>query len=527
MNKGIFLAAICLTLSTVSGASGGVAGDSQVIIRDGNSTVQGRLLSNADLKDKRLAVLLGSVQDVYASKSYPRRNLFQYNSPSDMLLAVKTGSVDAALYDREALIDILRKDPSLGIVGDSLFSVPVGIGFNRNNSALRDRFNQFLKQIRQDGVYADMVDRWMTKGDTRMPVIPSRPDGGVLVIGVVSDIGVPFSLMQDNKLTGFDIEIAKRFAAFLGKEAKLQDMVFGGLIAAVSTGKIDMIASCMSITEERKKQIIFSDSYYETGTVAIALKKNIAAPDMSAGGKNSTPSLFKRLESSFHSNIIHEQRYFLILDGLKTTIVISIFSTLLGTLLGGGICFLRMSKSALLNIPASVYISIVRGTPLLVLLMLIFYVVFAAIDIDPVLVSVIAFGINFAAYVAEIFRAGIESIDRGQSEAGIAMGFSRVATFRHIILPQTVRRILPVYKGEMISLVKMTSIVGYIAVQDLTKASDIIRSRTFDAFFPLLMVAVLYFLISWLLMRLLGAVERMVDPKLAAARVKAAQAVVS
>ena len=145
--------------------------------------------------------------------------------------------------------------------------------------------------------------------------------------------------------------------------------------------------------------------------------------------------------------------------------------------------------------------------------MLIFYVVFASIDISPVLVAVIAFGMNFAAYVSEIFRTGIEGVDKGQSEAGIAMGFSRVQTFLYVVLPQTVRRILPVYKGEFISLVKMTSIVGYIAVQDLTKASDIVRSRTFDAFFPLIMVALLYFAISWVLMQSLEHLERITDPK--------------
>ena len=145
--------------------------------------------------------------------------------------------------------------------------------------------------------------------------------------------------------------------------------------------------------------------------------------------------------------------------------------------------------------------------------MLMFYVVFASVDVNPVLVSVIAFGMNFAAYVAEIYRAGINSIDKGQTEAGIAMGFTRVTTFLFIVLPQTVLRILPVYKGEFISLVKMTSVVGYIAVQDLTKASDIIRSRTFDAFFPLIMAAVLYLIISWLLTWALGYVEVSVDPK--------------
>ena len=220
------------------------------------------------------------------------------------------------------------------------------------------------------------------------------------------------------------------------------------------------------------------------------------------------------ITDSFYSNIIEEQRYILILDGLKVTIIISILATLFGTLLGSLVCYMRMSKNRLLQGVSGVYISILRGTPVLVVLMIIFYVVFASVDIDPVAVAIIAFGLNFAAYVSEMFRTGIESIDRGQTEAGIALGFTKVKTFIHIVMPQAVQRILPVYKGEMIALVKMTSIVGYIAVQDLTKAGDMIRSRTFDAFFPLIMVAVLYFLISWLLLVALGYAEKKTNPKL-------------
>ena len=225
-------------------------------------------------------------------------------------------------------------------------------------------------------------------------------------------------------------------------------------------------------------------------------------------------TFLQSITSSFRSNIIQENRYLLIWDGLKTTVAISVLATIFGTLLGAVVCFMRMSKNSVLNLTARIYISILRGTPVLVLLMLIFYVVFASVNISPVLVAVIAFGLNFAAYSAEIFRTGIEGVAIGQSEAGISLGFTRVATFRNIILPQTVQRILPVYKGEFISLVKMTSIVGYIAVQDLTKASDIIRSRTFDAFFPLVMVAILYYLISWVLMQSLEYLERRTDPKL-------------
>jgi polar amino acid transport system substrate-binding protein len=472
-----------------------------------------KLASAADLKDKRIGVLVGSAHDTYATKNYPEATILQYKTPADVALAVKTGKVDAALFDAEPLREIMRQDDSLGLLGDSLFTFDVGAGFNKDDQTLRDQFNQFLAKIRQNGVYGDMIRRWMEQGDTRMPAIENPAANGVLVVGT-SDAGLPFTAVKDNRLVGFDIELCERFAAYLGKTAKFANMDFGSLIAAVATGKVDLVSSSIYVTEERKKQIDFSDPYYQMGTNVFALRKNLAAYDAEADATTvASPSFLARMADSFSSNILLENRYLLIWDGLKTTVVISIFSTLLGTLLGALVCFMRMSKRAVLNLPARLYINILRGMPVLVLLMLIFYVVFASVDINPVLVAIIAFGMNFAAYVSEIFRSGIEGIDKGQTEAGIAMGFTKFKTFVYIVLPQTVQRILPVYKGEFISLVKMTSIVGYIAVQDLTKASDIIRSRTFDAFFPLVMVAVLYFLIAWFLMQALEYLERITDPK--------------
>ena len=183
----------------------------------------------------------------------------------------------------------------------------------------------------------------------------------------------------------------------------------------------------------------------------------------------------------------------------------------MGTLLGALVCWMRMCKYAIIRRIAELYISIMRGTPVLVLLMIMFYVVFAGTSVDAVMVSVITFGMNFAAYVSEMFRSSIESVDRGQTEAGIALGFSPVKTFCYIVMPQAFKQVLPVYKGELISLVKMTSIVGYIAVQDLTKVGDIIRSRTFDAFFPLVMVAVLYFILSWIFAEILNFIGKKVS----------------
>jgi polar amino acid transport system substrate-binding protein len=181
---------------------------------------------------------------------------------------------------------------------------------------------------------------------------------------------------------------------------------------------------------------------------------------------------------------------------------------------------MRLSKNKFLQLLAKIYVSILRGTPVLVLLMIIFYVVFASVNIEPLWIAVIAFGLNFGAYSSEIFRNGLASVQTGQHEASIALGFSKFQTFWHIVLPQAIRRILPVLKGEIITLVKMTSVVGYIAVQDLTKAGDIIRSRTFDAFFPLVMVAILYFAISWSLIFAIEFIEKKTDRRLRKRRAK-------
>jgi polar amino acid transport system substrate-binding protein len=336
-----------------------------------------------------------------------------------------------------------------------------------------------------------------------MPVIENKKDNGQLIVGVVGDKGLPYAIIKDNELIGSDIELVERFGAYLGKEIVYSDMEFGNLIAAVSTKKIDMIASTLMITEERQKQIDFSNPYYELKACAFG------ADDTD----NTSVPFFQGIADSFYNNIIQEKRYLLILDGLKTTGIISVCSIVFGTLLGALVCLMRMAKKQVPKVIAKAYISLLRGLPVLVLLMVIFYIVFGKSSINPVLVAVLAFGMNFAAYVAEMFRAAINSIDKGQTEAGIAGGFTKAQTFYYIVMPQAVRQVLPVYKGELISLVKMTSVVGYIAVQDLTKASDIIRSRTFDAFFPLIMTAVLYFAISALIIMLLNAVERRTDPK--------------
>jgi polar amino acid transport system substrate-binding protein len=466
-----------------------------------------------DIHDKRVGIFSGTIHDAFMAKKFPDAQLFRFESTPDMMLSLTTGKIDAAMFDLITAKLLLRRTPELGLLTDDVLSMNLGVGFSKDNQALLTDFNAFLNEIRADKTYDKIHERWFVQDAEQavMPVFPDNPDGKKLVVGVSID-DLPYVAFMNDQYVGFDIEMIRTFADRRKYNLEIVSIEFPALIAALSSGKVDMITDGIAISEERGKEINFSDPYAIFKTAVVVHKKNLAGFD-NVKTKEVKSTFLTKLINSFKNNLIREKRYMMILKGLLITIIISILAAVTGTILGGLVCYMRMSKNKTLSNIALSYISLIRGTPVLVLLMIIYYVVFASVNINPVLVAIIAFGINFAAYVSEMFRSGIESIDKGQKEAGIALGFTKIETFIHIIMPQAMRQVLPVYKGEFISLVKMTSIVGYIAVEDLTKASDIIRSRTFDAFFPLIMAAVIYILISWMLTLVLDYVEFKVDPK--------------
>ena len=202
-----------------------------------------------------------------------------------------------------------------------------------------------------------------------------------------------------------------------------------------------------------------------------------------------------------------------IVDGLKITLIVTIFAVLIGVLLGFLIAIVRTThdktgKLKILNAICKVYLTVIRGTPVVVQLMIIYFIIFGSVDISKVLVAIIAFGINSGAYVAEIFRSGIMSIDNGQFEAGRSLGFNYAQTMMYIIMPQAFKNVLPTLCNEFISLLKETSVSGYIALQDLTKGGDIIRSRTYDAFMPLIAVALIYLAMVMIFTKLVSLLER-------------------
>ncbi|MFA7672861.1 MAG: amino acid ABC transporter permease [Clostridia bacterium] len=222
---------------------------------------------------------------------------------------------------------------------------------------------------------------------------------------------------------------------------------------------------------------------------------------------------FSEFKVDFTNNFITDNRWQYLTDGLLVTLEITLFAVLMGIIIGFVLAIIRTTydktgKLKILNLIAKVYITIIRGTPVVLQLLIIYYVVFATVPINKVVAAVIAFGLNSGAYVAEIVRSGIMSIDPGQMEAGRSLGLSYSKTMWYIVLPQAFKTVLPALGNEFITLLKETSVCGYIALVDLTKGGDYIRSRTYDAFLPYIAVALIYLGIVMLLSYFVGRLER-------------------
>lgn len=219
------------------------------------------------------------------------------------------------------------------------------------------------------------------------------------------------------------------------------------------------------------------------------------------------------MKDSLYKTLIVDDRYEYILNGLTTTVIIAFFAVIIGIIIGTLVSLIRNNyevnkKGKILNKICEIYVNVIRGTPVILQLMIIYYVIFKSVNINITLVGIIAFGINSGAYVSEIIRSGINSIDKGQLEAGLSLGLNYHKTMKLIILPQAIKNILPALGNEFITLLKETSVGAYIGILELTKASDIISSRTYDYFFPLIIVAIIYLIMTLGLSKLVNLMER-------------------
>ncbi len=439
-----------------------------------------------DIKGSRIGVQIGTTGDIYVSDYEGDKEgstVERYNKGADAVQALKQGKIDCVVIDNQPAKAYVEDNPELKIINEEFTNENYAITISKKNKELTKKINSALEELKKNGILDKIKDTYISgKGDYHYT--QKVTTGKTLVMATNAQFP-PYEYYDDNKVTGMDIEMGYAIADILGMKLEIQDMDFDAIINAVQAGKADIGISGFTVTEERKKTIDFSESYTTSSQVVIV-------KDKSASG-----FFGKSLTTKLHDNFVKDSRWKYLAKGLGNTLVISIFAALLGILLGFIIAVIRVSYDKnhslkILNAIAKLYLTVVRGTPVMVQLLIIYYVIFSSVNISKILVAIIAFGLNSAAYVAEIVRSGIMSIDDGQFEAGKSLGLKYRQIMIAIILPQAFKNILPALANEFIALLKETSISGYIGLIDLTHGGDIIRSITYEPFLPLISVALIY-----------------------------------
>ena len=695
------------------------------------------LKSFDDLKGKRISVQSGTTGDLLATEHYYTEGGYpeRFQSMIEAMVAVDKGKVHAAIVDREPAQMTVANLKNAYIHPEPIQMESYAFAFRQGRlqlseqmnallaalrrhkdakgvnmlKAISERYSAALKMARADG--SDKVPESVNIDDIRKAMredaqlkadlerieatVPEYVDPKLLAaskdrpLTMICDATYPPYVYYcgDRQVDGIDAEITRMLGKLLGKPVDIQDMKFDSVVPGISTGKADMAASGLTVTEARSRQVLFSNAYVEAAQVVVLPKnkainsisdlhgRTISVQSGSSGDVWVTDTFYKNggeperyptiieaivavdagktdaaivdiqpaqmtvgnlknvyihkdpavkeyyafafqkgrlrlcaqlnalfdalrrhktekgatyldeiitrysdalltarekggdsvpesvpmddirsvifndvtlraelnriakevpefegretiaaagtdaggwwatLKDSVYANFVEGDRWRYLRDGFVTTICIAFFAVLLGLAIGFPVAVIRATHKLRggLFIPDLIcraYLTIIRGTPVVVQLLIIYFVIFGSVNVSKPLIAVVAFGINSGAYVAEILRAGILSIDRGQTEAGRSLGLSYIGTLRHIVLPQAFRNVLPALGNEFIVMLKETSIAGYIALMDLTKAGDIIRSQTYSAFLPLIAVALVYLIVVMILTALLGCLER-------------------
>lgn len=462
-----------------------------------------------ELRGHKVAANSGTTQERIARSVTENENVQALPGGLDALVAVDAGQADVALVERSNLFcDEFTRLNIEEAFTDSSTQEALACAMRKEDKELHKEFTQFFDSIQADGTLDEIKSRWLNPNVTdnlKKVVIREKdvPREGKRVLHIGSDFSYPpYSITINTERTGYEVELWQRFCMKHGYGLVCDVYNFDALLPALQSKKIDVITAGMSVTPEREEKVLFSPATDYSVTTCLIRK---------AGNTGGEKSFFQGVKDSFNRSLVEQNRWTMIVDGFWTTLWIFFGSLILGILIGALVSYMQMHGMKLLSITANVYIDLMRNIPILVLLLVMYYIILAGTGLSAVAVAIIASAMNFGAYIAVMFTTGIRAVDHGQTEAGLAMGLTRAQTFMYIIAPQAARHIIPVFQGEAISLLKGTSIVGYISIVDLTKASDLIRNASFEAFFPLIFVTIIYFVLAWLLGKSLDVLMKKVN----------------
>ena len=460
-----------------------------------------------DLKGKNIGVQTGAAYDEFLIDKVDSPKIEYYKLIPDMISSLNTNAISAFVVDKPVIEAVINDDSDEYKILDSLKEISYGIALPKNNDnslKLYSELDEYIKESKNNGLLDEIYNIWVS-GDNSIKRVDKEGltgENGTITLAVSSSVGAPFTYIKNDEVVGCDIDIIYRFAREYGYDIKIEDYSIDGLFTAISMNKCDIGASGICITDERKESMYFPESYYNSECVVV-VKNNVDE----AVVDNSENGFFDDIVESFNKTFVKEDRWKLFASGIFTTVYVTLLSIVLGSILGFVVYMLYRNAATPIKIVMDAINNIIKKTPIVVLLMILYYIIFGNLGISGRTVSVIGLTIIFTNSVNNLIVMGVDSIDKSQYDAALALGYSKNKGFIRMILPQAIINTASGYKNAIINLIKDSSIVGYIAVQDLTKVGDIIRSRTYDAFFPLITTAIIYYIIATVFIALVDRIK--------------------
>ncbi len=450
-----------------------------------------------DFEGTTLGMLDGAAYEQLIDEEIEDVSFLTYNDLSEMISAITRGDVDGLVEEAAVADYMVANHPEFGVFPENIVDLEYGYGLAKDSPYTKD-FSKVIQDLYDDGTIESLQEKWFSGDDDLMVIDWSEYDtkeraNGTLRYACADDL-IPLGYEDaDGRPAGYEVElllnIADRFD--MGVDCKFADA--DELIDLVESGDADVISDCITITPERQEVMDFPESHYQGGITIICRSENLE--NGGAGESAGEESFGERLRENFRRTFVRDERWKTIGSGLLVTLEITLLAALFGTILGYGMCQLLRAKNRVVSTIASLFCRLIDAIPAVVLLLVVYFLIFASSPVGAIAVAVIVFTILFMVPVGGLLKTAIETVEPGQWDKACAMGLGRVRSFMRVVVPQA----LPSYRKEFITLLKSTSIVGYIAIQDLTKAADAIRARTYEAFFPLITTTVIYVLIAVLI----------------------------
>lgn len=462
----------------------------------------------SQLAGKRVGVMPFSFAAIQLDEKLPEAVPFYVNQERDLFYLLGTEKLDAFVISEPRAREYLPNYPQFIQIPEYITRVDYSFFFSADKRAICEAFSRQIRAMKKNGMLKAIQNEWVSPANAKAELPQDMPDApnGVLRMGVAID-REPFSYLRNEKLAGYDLETAQRAAAAMSYGVEFVRIERNELEKAIEEGRVDFGAAEISSRFTSGGKLVYTEPHYNGGLIAVVPDKTKAKrvhmaliPQISFFLKEQWFSLRRSLWEDNHMRQV--------LGGFKTTLIIAVSAVFFGTILGIPLCMLRQSRRKSVSVPADVVCALLYNIPILILLMGLYYVILRRFGLRPLTAAIVIFILRFTASSCRLYMTTLDRIGGVQLDAARALCIRKFTFFRKVILPQAAAYLAKPFREEIIRLVELTTVVGYVSVWDLTKVVDWIRGRTYESFFPIAFATLLYFILSFSLIAVISFLSK-------------------